>query len=204
MKSIQITVSLAFSLCVLVLFSSCESSKVAFGNAYYFKQTPKSVAQAPKTDSAPLEKAEAIEILEHESSEEATEAFVSTENVAAVKSIEKKVEQVKEKMMKVKELQAEEKTAANVNLSKAEKKALKKERKAEQKELKKEIKALAKEYKSAPEEVKKQADVTGNLRTGIILGAAGLILLIIGTPVLYAIGTVLVILGLVFVLLDVL
>jgi phage-related tail protein len=206
MKRYNFILSLALLFSGALLFSSCESSKIAYGNSYYFKQTPKKMSKKQLTSEESMTS-------NHQENSEAQktgskEAYVSTEVMDAEKSIQEKIEKVEQKIekMKVLEEQKQERQNHSISLSKAEKKAFKKEKKAVQKALKKEVKALAKEYKKAPEEVKKQNDVSGNLRTGIILGAAGLVLLIIGSgnPILYALGTVLVVVGVVLILIDVL
>ncbi|MDF9797547.1 septum formation inhibitor MinC [Catalinimonas alkaloidigena] len=208
MKSIKITLGLSLSLVSLVFFSSCESSKVAFGNSYYFKQTPKKVNQTNEAltsqeitstnDDKPIE-------IENPLEKEA-KVYASAEAIVAKQSIKEKIESVENRIEKVKalnelETKIEESQSA---LSKEEKRELRKEQRQEKRELKKEIKALAKEYKKAPEEVKQQMAVSGNTRTGIIIGAVGLILLIIGGAVLYPIGAILLVVGLVLILIDVL
>lgn len=205
MKRCNFIMSLALLFTIMLFFSSCESSKVAFGNSYYFKQTPKKIEEknVASEGMSPTSEQENATVPQMEE-----QAYASTEIIATEKSLQEKIEQVEQRVERMKALkkQEEERKVNNITLSKAEKRAFRKEKKAEQKELKKELKALAKEYKKAPEEVKKQSDVSGNLRTGIILGAAGLVLLIIGSgnPILYALGTVLVVVGVVLILIDVL
>ncbi|MEK6477888.1 hypothetical protein WJR50_10150 [Catalinimonas sp. 4WD22] len=206
MKGTKITLSLSLSLIALVFFSSCESSKIAFGNSYYFKQTPKPVTQAEENSASEATSTLAEEQVKSVEVPDKTKVYASTEAIAAEKSIKEKIEKVEKRIERVKALnELEQKNEeSKVTLSKAYKKELRKEQRVEKRELKKEIKALAKEYKKAPEEVKEQMAVSGNTRTGIILGAAGLILLIIGGPILWTLGTILVVVGLVLILLDVL
>lgn len=78
------------------------------------------------------------------------------------------------------------------------------------KHIKKEIKALKKQQPEKLSSKKKPAkvasEISGNLRTGLILGGVGIILLILGgtNGVLAAVGTILILAGVVFVLLDLL
>ena len=81
----------------------------------------------------------------------------------------------------------------------------------EKKQIRSDYRAAKKEYKVAVksgDEIKAAEAanrVTGYLRTGIILGAAGLVLLIIGgSQLVTAVGSILLIAGVVFILLDVL
>ncbi|MFP4094472.1 MAG: hypothetical protein ACLFUB_08315 [Cyclobacteriaceae bacterium] len=188
MKLLNLALSLILSAVAVALLSSCETSKIAYGNSYYFKQTPKAVvsnlaeAAAQETAVASIEK-----------------TVPATETDLAGK-VERRIEQVK-----VMEEQQAALVAAEKEVSKSERKAIEKELKAERKALKKEVKALVKEYKKSPEKFEKQDQVSGNTRTGIILGAVGLILVIIGGgSVLWTIGTILLVVGLVLILLDVL
>ncbi|WPP51150.1 hypothetical protein [Catalinimonas niigatensis] len=204
MKRCNLILNLALLFSVVFFFSSCESSKIAFGNSYYFKQTPKKISKVQTAIEKPSPETQQKSISAQ--ALDSKDGYASTEVMAAEKSIKEQIEKVEEKIKKMKTLEEEEKKREinNITLTKAEKKAFKKEKKAEQKELKKEIKVLAKEFKKAPEEVKKQQAVSGNTRTGIILGGVGLILLIIGGPVLYTVGAILLVVGLVLILVDVL
>jgi hypothetical protein len=76
--------------------------------------------------------------------------------------------------------------------------------KHERKQLKKEVKELVKTYKRAPEKLEEVKAVSKNTKTGIILSAVGLILVLIGGNPLYTIGAVVLVVGLVLILLDVL
>jgi len=82
---------------------------------------------------------------------------------------------------------------------------------AEKQQIRSDYRAAKKEYKAAVksgDEIKAAEaanNVSGYLRTGIILGAAGLVLLIIGgSQLVTAVGSILLIAGVVFILLDVL
>lgn len=183
------------SLCILagllIVSSSCETSKIAYGNSYYFKATPKSTT---KDEIAPAPRTEKLE------------ANLKTKE-EVLPDFEERIVRVEEKITKLQATQdkLEEAKAASAELSRSEMRKMVKEEKAQRKALKKEVKSLVKDYKRAPEKMEKEDKVTGNLRTGIILGAIGLILVLIGGPtILYTIGVILLVVGLVLILLDVL
>ena len=78
------------------------------------------------------------------------------------------------------------------------KKELKKETKESLKELKKDLKEYKKENKKSVKQV------SGNTRTGIIIGVAGLVLMILGTGTVSSIGGLLLLIGVIFILVDLL
>ncbi|MFA0961371.1 hypothetical protein AB9P05_06170 [Roseivirga sp. BDSF3-8] len=124
---------------------------------------------------------------------------VSTDNDPVLESVDERIDRTKDAPEFVKDIAAgsktrEEAVEAFKNLSKKEKK-----------EVKKWVKKEAKSYKKEVLKAEKADAVTRDMRTGIILGAVGLVLLLIaGGGVLGAIGAILFVVGLVFILLEVL
>lgn len=194
MKPITNLLGLFFMVSLLIVFSSCETSKVAYGNSYYFKATPKTnpVSEAAAVATAP--EADRLEVSISTGSE------VPGDLGQRIKRLEEKTVKMEAARQK-----PEDARASTAELSRSEQKALAKEEKAQRKALKKEVRSLVKEYKHAPEKLEEQARVSGNTRTGIILGAVGLVLVLVGGPtILYTIGAILLVIGLVLILLDVL
>lgn len=179
-------------LCTASLLTGCQSSKIAYGNSYYFKQTPKPVHQAqvgaateatPKTEDTP----------------KSTELLVANEEVhTSPKDVETLVEHAQQQMVEMAEksnseaLKEKAYKVNNINTSIKEGNLSKKDMRAKRKELRQEMRSLIKEYKAAPESVN-QMDQT--LRLSIILGVAGLLLLIIGGAVAGSAGGIIALLG---------
>ena len=190
MKLFTNLLSLCLMAGTLISFSSCETSKIAYGNAYYFKATPKPTASK---EVAPAPQAEKLEANFNKKKE-------------VLPDLEERIIRVEEKFedLQVVQRRLEEAKVASAELSRSEMRQIIKKEKAERKALRKEVKSLVKEYKQAPERLEQEEKVSGNTRTGIILGAIGLVLVLIGGPVLYTIGAILLVVGLVLILLDVL
>lgn len=180
------------TLCVLTLaglFSGCQSSKIAYGNSYYFKQTPKPVAEKPKAtgEVVPL----------------SDELQVSREQLAlAQRNPNALIEQAQRQLLAAVEETDNEKlkeSASRMNRTANEMKGqelTKKEIRAKRKELRKEMQTLAKEYRNmAPN---KTNDLDQNLRISLILLVAGLVLLIIPTALTIIVGSLAFIAGLIF------
>jgi cation transport ATPase len=149
------------------LFSSCQSSKIAYGNSYYFKQTTKPV-EKPSAEPVKESTLEASIEIEEISSED-----VATKMEEAQQQISTIVEQsnnpaLKESVTRTQQLAKEMK---NDQLTK-------KEVRAKRKELRKEIKTLTKEFKNAAPEEKNEID--RNLKLALIFFGVALILSIIG------------------------
>lgn len=191
MKIFNIVLSLvALALTASLLFS-CESSKIAYGNSYYFKQSPKKLSSTSKAPVAD----QLVASTEIKSPETSSVEEKINSSLTDVLALAKKHEKLENKIHLEKEA-----------LTRVERKSFRQERRENKREMRKELKKLVREYRSAPDAVKEKLsnkEVTGNLRTGIIIGAVGLILLIIGGPVLYPVGAILLVVGLVFILLDV-
>ena len=190
MKLLTNVLSLSILASLLMFSSACETSKIAYGNSYYFKATPKPDVKA-ETVSVP--QADKLEV----NLKKDAGSLPDFEN--RVLEVEQKIEKLKSTQQKL-----EEAKEASSELSRSEKRKLVKEEKDQRKAIKKEVKSLAKEYKQSPERLEELEKVSGNLRTGIILGAVGAVLVIIGGPLLYTIGAILLVVGLVLILLDVL
>lgn len=171
---------------------SCESSKIAYGNSFYFKQTPKKPS-VPSTVPGEKKLVASIE-----------------ENSPEIPSIDEKVAASLTHVAALAQANAEIKTslqAEKKDLTRIEKKSLRQERRENKRAMRKELKKVVQEYRSAPESIQEKSsakEVTGNLRTGIILGAVGLILMLLGSGSLLApIGLILLVAGLIFILIDV-
>ncbi|WKN44409.1 hypothetical protein [Tunicatimonas pelagia] len=175
-----------------VMFSSCQSSKVAFGNSYYFKQTPKSTNQSP-TVLAPEE----IEKIASQQADLYTsldqEVIVERDAGALIEQAQQQLlaavektdnAELKEKALRMSQL-ADEMNGQELT---------KKEQRAKRKEIRKEVRSLVKEYKSmSPNETN---DLDRTLKIALILMIVGLILLFI--PVINILGLISFIAGLVF------
>lgn len=181
-------------LCATSLLTGCQSSKIAYGNSYYFKQTPKPVQKAQvsaATEATPIK----------EDTPKSTELLVANEEVlTSTKNVETLVEQAQQQMVELAEKtnnEALKEKAHEVNsISTAIKEGnlSKKEVRAKKKELRQEMRSLVKEYKALAPEDQKQMDSA--LRLSIILAGAGLLLLIIGGAVAGTGGGLLALLGL--------
>ena len=164
--------------CVVALagiFSGCQSSKIAYGNSYYFKQTAKPVAQAP----APVEVDKV--------SPDSEELYVSAERQALTQQdASVMLEQAQAQLLEVAERSDSEalKESAQrfnqtVNSMKGQE-MTKKEARSKRKELRKELRTLAKEYKAAaPDETQ---DMDKQLLLSIIFAGSGLIFLFLFWP----------------------
>ncbi len=191
MNIFRLLLSLAVLALTVTFLASCESSKIAYGNSYYFKQTPKKINQPPAAATQ--------------------EALASVaQNSPASLTTDEKVKQSYHKLVTLAEDQAKLTQTLRTEkkeMTRSEKKDLRQEKRANKREMRKELKTLIQEYRAASPQDTKEAlsakAVSGNLRTGIIIGAVGLILLIIGGPVLYPVGAILLVVGLVFILIDV-
>ncbi len=167
------------------IFLSACSSKIPYGSTYYFPLEPKTTSAQKDIEPARL--------------------HVSLEKVASIKpSVATKIEKAQLHISQLtkpvpKEVAINIQQEPHTELSKKE---LKKVIKARKKAVKAQIKQVKKQQKQA------QQGLTKNLRNGIILGAVGLIMMIIfgaaGIGVLVGIGAIVLVVGLVFILLDLL
>ena len=164
-------------LCVVVLaglFSGCQSSKIAFGNSYYFKQAPKTVKQdIPSIDKLDTHGTDLYASLEREVlvERDASNLLKQAQQQLQVAVDKSDNEQLKASASRMSELAGE----MNGQM------LTKKETRAKRKELRKELRSLAKEYKAMSPN--KANDMERSLLLSIIFGGAGLLFLFI-VPVL--------------------
>ena len=165
---------LIFLASALLLFASCQSSKIAYGSSYYFKATPR---PAP----APV-------------AEVPNDLLVSTQPVAT-------------SVVPVKRPEVLSKVASNTKV--VETATTQKERRA----MRKAFRTQLKQWLKAPrEKMQPQAstELRGFSRVGVIVGAAGLVMLVIGLiasgggAFLVSLGGILLAVGVVFLLIDIL
>lgn len=182
---------LLVALCSSAMLSGCQSSKTAFGNSYYFKQTPKSVDQqtmaseVATSEAATLEKvapqsAELYTSLEKETmAERDAGALIEQAQQQLLAAVEKTENtELKEKALRMNQLMGE---MNGQELTKKEAKAKRKE-----------VRSLVKEYKSmSPNETN---DMEKNLLLSIILLGGGLLMFFIFWPL----GALMFLAGLVF------
>ena len=165
---------LIFLASALLLFASCQSSKIAYGNSYYFKATPR---PAP----APV-------------AEVPNDLLVSTQPMAT-------------SVVPAKRPEVLSKVASNTKV--VETATTRKERRA----MRKAFRTQLKQWLKAPQEkMQPQAstELRGFSRVGVIVGAAGLVMLVIGLiasgggAFLVSLGGILLAVGVVFLLIDIL
>ena len=174
------------ALCVSAMLSGCQSSKIAYGNSYYFKQAPRTTApsevqpvvvpsEVPKTLEVSLQSdVQSPESMIEKAQAQLESAIAKSEN-EALKAQAKRVSQLAQSM------QQEDVSA--------------REKRVQRKELKKEIKQLKKQIHMAPDETN---ELDRNLKIALILLIAGLILGLIPVLPLQVIGWLAFLAGLVF------
>ena len=163
-------------------FLSACSSKIPYGSTYYFPLDPK--PSPPK------------KIMKPEAFQASIEKLVPLKPSVAVqiKKANTKINQMIQPKTSLNDPQA-----SHTSLSKKDQK----------KAIKTQIKALKSAVKQAKKQQKQeQQALTKNMRNGIILGVAGLIMMIIfgaaGIGILVGIGAVVLVVGIVLILLDLL
>ncbi len=187
-KSIYFTLLGIFT--VACIFSGCQSSKIAYGNSYYFKQTPKALpAQQTADRAATPEKIASESISSKELQASIAQKVQKTEDVEAM------VESAQQQLEKSGNENLKQHVARINNLKEAAKDQYltKKEVRATRKEMRKEIKSLVKEYRktASPNKAEGLNDLDKNLRLAIIFLGVGLILSIIyGASYVPAIGVI--------------
>ena len=151
-------------LCLAAGFSGCQSSKIAYGNAYYFKQKPRTVAPPTAQEKANLKASlekqglteQSLTTKMEEAREQLDEIAAKSENSALQASVDRTKQLARE--MKGEQL-------------------TRKEVRGKRKELRQELRTLAKEFRNAsPAETQ---DIDKNLRLALILLGAALVLSII-------------------------
>ena len=164
-----------FLFLALLLFTSCQSSKIAYGNTYYFKATPRPA-------SAPV-----AEIPDN--------LLVSTQPIAS--AVSAKQPKMVSKVINTPQILTEK----NVSTQKG------------RRVVRKAFRAQLKQWLKAPQDkMQPQAstELRGFSRVGVIVGAAGLVMLIIGLiangggAFLVSLGGILLAVGVVFLLIDIL
>lgn len=177
------------ALCASAVLSGCQSSKIAFGNSYYFKQTPRTVVaeeQAPAVE-VPAEAPKTLEVaLEPEAEVASPAAMIKTAQAQLESAIAKSENE---------ELKAQAKRVNNLAQSMQQENTTAREKKVQRKELRKEIKQLKKQIRTAPNETN---ELDRTLKIALILLIAGLILGIIPVLPLQIIGWLAFLAGLVF------
>lgn len=170
---------------VIILLPSCNSSKIAYGNSYYFKQTP-------KYTSSTVEPISSIQFTA------STEDAIAAQIPSAHSLLPKKLTEIAQTYEQT------EKQLEKTNLTKSQKKELKKERRAQRKQLKTELKKLLR----SEERAAVADEVTGLVKAGIIIGAAGAVMLLIGilatVPFLTSLGGISLAVGVVLILIRLL
>ena len=172
---------------VSILLSSCQSSKTAFGNSYYFKATPKTIADSSE-EGDDKQAVASIESIQNEptSLEERKEAL--DRKIVSLENRQKSIEQTKADIKRASTPQA--------------KRAFRKEQRAEKKAFRGELKELVKDIRTAPEELQTE-NLSSNGRLGLIFAAIGLVLLlVVPGQVGYILGTILLVVGLLLLILD--
>lgn len=145
-------------------------------------------AVAPSEETAPLTTAAALTTVE----QKLQEAVASQDNkLVGNKKLEKRMARVQKLLAEAKTAPATEQTTASASSRKLNL--------AERMMMKKIDKKIKKSM--APDEVKQMSQ---RLKIGIVVGVIGLILAIIGIPVLSLIGVIMLVVGLVLILLEVL
>ena len=164
---------------VMLIGSSCQSSKIAYGNSYYFKAKPRPVPPVPDLHVATAPMPVTSQSLPHN-------------KVPMVVPVAPSLPQVK----------------ASQKKPVARQKEVRQQRRAHRKAMRTELKRW---YREAPASVKEQVkqQVEGFTRIGIIVGAAGLVMLLVGllaggNGFLVALGGILLGIGVVFILIDIL
>ncbi len=160
-------------LCLATCFSGCQSSKIAYGNSYYFKQTPRAVTPPTATEQANLKASlekqgltkETATTKMAEAREQLDEVVAKSENSALQASVARTKQLARE--VKGKQLTRQEK-------------------RAKRKELRQELRVLAKEFRNAAPE--KTQDIDRYLKISLILVAAALLLSIIGAATVTTAG----------------
>ncbi|MEM9673923.1 MAG: hypothetical protein AAF992_15130 [Bacteroidota bacterium] len=183
---------LLITLCSSIMFSSCQSSKIAFGNSYYFKQTPKSSDQPVAAASLEIEQVKKLTPSQAELLTSLNQdLMVERDAGALIEQAQQQLLAAVEKTDNV-ELKAKAQRMSQLASEMNSQELTKKEARAKRKEVRKEVRSLVKEYKSmSPNETN---DMEKNLLLSIILMGGGLLLLFIFWPL----GALMFIAGLVF------
>lgn len=190
---------------VSILFSQCQSSKIAYGNKYYFKQTPRTekpvvpVAARPEAPEQVLPQGLAQEPMVTASVERPIVKQQSTKQrmLEAKAQVEASLDAGEKAMLKQRAEQIQ-----NLAMSAKDKQLDRKERRAFRKEMKKEMKALARDFNSITEsqETNFLDDLDENLRKAIIFWAIGLAISVVATfvPFIWILASISYLVGTIF------
>ena len=188
-----------------LLCTACQSSKIAYGNSYYFKATPRETTPRETTPHKVASR----------ETPQASELYVSTAPVAVPSLAQRGVVQPVASPPLPSQVQTEESTLTRRE-ARRERRAY---RKAVRTQLKQWLEAAplraapleAASAKSGTQEVgaQEKQQIDGFTRVGIIVGAAGLVMLLVGllaggNAFLVALGGILLGVGVVFWLIDIL
>ncbi|MGB3587390.1 MAG: hypothetical protein WBA23_12660 [Tunicatimonas sp.] len=181
------TFILVFTCLAAIFFSSCQSSKIAYGNSYYFKATPKATPQkAILSETKPAIASLKKVPVKVPSATERNEAIVQ------------KISNLQNHQTQLEETQ----TALNQATTAREKREVRRQQRGKKKVIRQELKQLSRELRAAPEEVQKE-NLSKNGRLGLIFAAIGLVLLlVVPGSVGYILGTILLVVGVLLLILD--
>lgn len=157
-------------LCLACAFSGCQSSKIAYGNSYYFKQTPKPQKETPPVHTtAPEKKYEVTATASREETSKNSEAIRVEEarQELATTLKENKSPALKASVERTRQLARDMKSET----------LTKQEKRATRKELRKEMRTLVKEFRHAAPEATQEID--RYLKLAIILWGVAIILSIL-------------------------
>nr|WKN36944.1 hypothetical protein K4G66_31755 [Tunicatimonas sp. TK19036] len=177
------------ALCASAMLSGCQTSKTAYGNSHYFKQTPRASAQTaePASEKLPSEAPKTLEVSLN-TEVQSPESMIQHAQAQLEKAIAKSENET---------LKAQAKRVNALAESMQQENTTAREQKAQRRALRKEIKELKKEIKAAPNETN---DLDKNLKIALILLIAGIILGVIPVLPIQIIGWLAFLAGLVFLL----
>ena len=158
--------------CLASMFSGCQSSKIAYGNSYYFKQTPKPVAEnEPAVEEvAPVPSEKELKASVDKlatTNQDATVRLTEARQQLATVVAESNNPALKEGVARTRQLASDMKSEQ----------LTKREPRATRKELRKEIRTLAKEFRHAAPDATNEID--RYLKYALILLGVALVLSIV-------------------------
>lgn len=171
------------------VFTGCQSSKIAYGNSYYFKQSPREVAPESSTEPEKVltdvpEEPLLVSAEPKSQPHQTTEARITEAEQKIVNQSAPRETGVQNRIEKITEMAA---SARSSSLDRREKRE-------KRQEIRREIKALSRELKASPQASSELSDLDPNLRKAIIFGGIGLVLSIIGsvtlTPAIWVLASI--------------
>ncbi|MGB3585230.1 MAG: hypothetical protein WBA23_01760 [Tunicatimonas sp.] len=162
------------------IFSSCQSSKVAYGNKHYFKQQPRVAQQQPTLQPSEVpDKLESLSLADEEllaSIKPELEQYKSTEKLMADAT-----QKLTKKLHKSGNSQLAERIEgiSDLAVSAKDESLTRRESKNKRKEIRREIRSLAKDLKASPNSETIFDDLDPYLRKAILFWILGLILTIL-------------------------